>query len=86
MEEEKKEEIQAFICAPDFSISVLSDLLVCYKVKFLCELRVTCLFVFFLYFYFLLHPVDNTLLIQYQLIQSCLNYMYIIIIIIKKEN
>ena len=33
-------------------------------------------------FIFLLHPIDNTLVFQYQLIQSCLNYVNIIIIII----
>ena len=43
-------------------------------------------FVFFFVFYFLLHPIDNTLVVQYQLIQSCLNYVYITIIIIKEEN
>ena len=28
---------------------------------------------------FLLHPIDKTLVVQYHLIQSCLNYVYIII-------
>ena len=38
---------------------------------------------FFLYLYlFLLHPIDNTLIVQYQLVQGWLNYVYII----KKEN
>ena len=32
-------------------------------------------FVFVFYFYWL-HPIDNTLAVQYQLIQSCLNYVY----------
>ena len=26
---------------------------------------------------FLLHPIDNTLVVQYQLVQGCLNYVYI---------
>ena len=26
---------------------------------------------------FLLHPIDNTLVVQYYLIQGCLNYVYI---------
>ena len=34
--------------------------------------------VFFLYFLFLLHPTDNTLVVQYQLVQGWLNYVYII--------
>ena len=33
----------------------------------------------YLYFIFLLHPIDNTLVVQYQLVQGCLNYVYIII-------
>ena len=37
--------------------------------------------ILFFVFYFLLHPIDKTLIVQYQLIQSCLNYVYIIIII-----
>ena len=34
----------------------------------------------FLYFciLFLLHPIDNTLVVQYQLVQGCLKYMYMI--------
>ena len=27
---------------------------------------------------FLLHPIDNTLVVQYQLVQGCLKYMYMI--------
>ena len=33
--------------------------------------------IFFLLF--LLQPIDNTLVVQYQLVQGCLNYVYIII-------
>ena len=33
---------------------------------------------FFFVFYFLLHPIDNTLVARYQLVQGCLNYVYII--------
>ena len=29
---------------------------------------------------FLLHPIDNKLVVQYQLVQGCLNHVYIIII------
>ena len=37
-------------------------------------------FVFVLYcILFLLHPIDNTLVAQYQLLQGCLNYVYLII-------
>ena len=32
--------------------------------------------IFFLLF--LLQPIDNTLVVQYQLVQGCLNYAYII--------
>ena len=32
--------------------------------------------IFFLLF--LLQPIDNTLVVQYQLVQGCLNYVYII--------
>ena len=28
-------------------------------------------------FFFLLHPIDNTLVVQYQLVQNRLNYVYI---------
>ena len=28
--------------------------------------------------FFLLHPIDNSLVVQYQLVQGCLNYVYII--------
>ena len=31
----------------------------------------------YLYFIFLLHPIDNTLAVQYQLVQGRLNYVYI---------
>ena len=31
----------------------------------------------YLYFIFLLHPTDNTLVVQYQLVQGRLNYVYI---------
>ena len=31
----------------------------------------------YLYFIFLLHPTDNTLVVQYQLVQNRLNYVYI---------
>ena len=31
----------------------------------------------YLYFIFLLHPIDNTLVVQYQLVQGRLNYVYI---------
>ena len=31
---------------------------------------------------FLLHPIDNTIVVQYQLVQGCLNHVYII----KKRN
>ena len=40
-------------------------------------------FVFYLHFciciciLYLLHPIDNTLAVQYQLVQGCLNYVYI---------
>ena len=30
----------------------------------------------YLYFIFLLHPIDNTLVVQYQLVQGCLKYVY----------
>jgi len=56
-----------------------------------------CMFVFVFYFYSILkyisctiiqwlYNINNTLVVQYQLVQSCLNYEYIIIIIIKEEN
>ena len=35
--------------------------------------------------YFIFTPSYNTLVVQYQLVQSCLNYVYIIMII-KEEN
>ena len=35
-------------------------------------------FVFVFVFYFLLHPIDNTLVVQYRLVQGWLNYVYII--------
>ena len=35
------------------------------------------IYIFFV-LYFLLHPIDNTLVLQYQLVQGCLNYVYII--------
>ena len=31
----------------------------------------------YLYFIFLLHPIDNTLAVHYQLVQGRLNYVYI---------
>ena len=31
----------------------------------------------YLYFIFFLHPIDNTLVVQYQLVQNRLNYVYI---------
>ena len=41
------------------------------------------LYCIFLYcILFLLHPIDNTIVVQYQSVQSWLNYVYIIIIII----
>ena len=36
------------------------------------------IWIFFFVFYFLLHPIDNTLVVQYQLVEGCLNYVYII--------
>ena len=39
----------------------------------------SCCFVFvFICILFLLHPIDNTLVVQYQLVQGWLNYVYII--------
>ena len=35
-------------------------------------------YIFLFVFYFLLHPIDNTLVVQYQLVQGCFNQVYII--------
>ena len=46
----------------------------------LCRFQAFCylhIYIFFV-FYFLLHPIDNTLVVQNQLVQGCLNYVYII--------
>ena len=36
-------------------------------------------FVFLFCILFLLHPIDNSFVVKHQLVQGCLNYVYIII-------
>ena len=48
-----------------------------WALKFTCPGRKsTCIVLYCIVF--LLHPIDNTSVVQYELVQSCLNYVYII--------